>query len=235
MTALPFPHTRLDIEGDVDFEDQDITGSDTELSGDEGHEEEDREWEECMERRRLMFTMRNISLSDDDRQPAFEGYKSLSATLVDLLCSVGCGDSPAGSSSAVDTEAFMEHSPHLLSLQNLEVIEDSPHSLHQRDLVDEGMGIRRNVQHIAATPSLLSSTGSEAESIFASSPTTADGLGLAMSTVQQAVVVHIRETSLPPSPRSDVAPKAQEVGSDRVPMPRVSTLSGNAVGLFGTP
>ncbi|WWC60437.1 uncharacterized protein I303_103009 [Kwoniella dejecticola CBS 10117] len=61
---------------------------------DENEEEEKRQWEECMERRRQMFarmcpqSRSNGSPADEDRHPEFEGYKSISATLANLLRSI---------------------------------------------------------------------------------------------------------------------------------------------------
>ncbi|WVQ65044.1 uncharacterized protein L199_003214 [Kwoniella botswanensis] len=60
------------------------------------HDARDREdWEECMDRRRQMFAMMCPQLRqlngghhspvDHDRHPEFEGYKSISATLANLL------------------------------------------------------------------------------------------------------------------------------------------------------
>ncbi|WVW80279.1 hypothetical protein I302_102257 [Kwoniella bestiolae CBS 10118] len=61
------------------------------------HQEKEH-WEECMDRRRRMFAMMCPQLSggcspedvngDRDRHPEFEGYKSISATLANLLRSV---------------------------------------------------------------------------------------------------------------------------------------------------
>lgn len=48
---------------------------------------EDEEWSECLERRRQMFA-RMCPTGLDDTHPQFEGYRSLSATLRDLLASV---------------------------------------------------------------------------------------------------------------------------------------------------
>ncbi|WWD16384.1 hypothetical protein CI109_100810 [Kwoniella shandongensis] len=67
---------------------------DGEEDGDEDHQ--DKEWEECMERRRMMFArmcpIGGMSGEDGDRHPEFEGYRSISATLIQLLKSVGCDD-----------------------------------------------------------------------------------------------------------------------------------------------
>lgn len=75
--------------------------------------DEDREWEECMERRRMMFAMRCKEAKDEQPecgQPAFEGYRSLGATLAQLLDSIdrhpsiGCDVGP--SQSQPDHEAI---------------------------------------------------------------------------------------------------------------------------------
>ncbi|KAK8861693.1 hypothetical protein IAR55_002516 [Kwoniella newhampshirensis] len=74
-------------------EDEDHTGR---------HQGEDKEWEECMERRRMMFARmcprEGVSGEDGDRHPEFEGYRSISATLIELLKSVGCDDAEEGGS-----------------------------------------------------------------------------------------------------------------------------------------
>lgn len=65
------------------------------------HDEEDKEWEECMERRRMMFAQ---MCPERDPHPEFDGYRSISATLVDILRSVGCGEGE-GSSTPVPEHA----------------------------------------------------------------------------------------------------------------------------------
>ncbi|WWC68509.1 uncharacterized protein I206_102438 [Kwoniella pini CBS 10737] len=70
----------------------------TESCSENGEENEDeaeekRQWEICMERRRQMFARmcpqsRSNGSPDEDRHPEFEGYKSISATLANLLRSI---------------------------------------------------------------------------------------------------------------------------------------------------
>ena len=57
---------------------------------DDDEEEDDRQWEECMERRRMMFA--RMCGQDADRHPQFDGYRSLSSTLANILKSVGCDE-----------------------------------------------------------------------------------------------------------------------------------------------
>lgn len=57
---------------------------------DEDEDEDDGQWEECMERRRMMFA--RMCGQDADRHPQFDGYRSLSSTLANILKSVGCDD-----------------------------------------------------------------------------------------------------------------------------------------------
>lgn len=53
-------------------------------------DEDDGQWEECMERRRIMFA--RMCGQDADRHPQFDGYRSLSSTLANILKSVGCDE-----------------------------------------------------------------------------------------------------------------------------------------------
>ncbi|WVQ78904.1 hypothetical protein IAT38_000995 [Cryptococcus sp. DSM 104549] len=68
--------------------------------GREGACRDDEGWDECMERRRMMFArlaqQEGSGADDRDRHPEFEGYRSISATLAQLLKSVGCEDEPVG-------------------------------------------------------------------------------------------------------------------------------------------
>ncbi|ADV25142.1 Hypothetical Protein CGB_L0460C [Cryptococcus gattii WM276] len=75
---------------------------------DEGemHEGDDG-WDECMQRRRMMFT-RLCTRENGDRHPEFEGYRSLSATLAQLLKSVGCDDEDDLAQTDGDEEAAEE-------------------------------------------------------------------------------------------------------------------------------
>ncbi|ORX35259.1 hypothetical protein BD324DRAFT_652398 [Kockovaella imperatae] len=139
---------------DVSIEDCSSTDvSDTE----DREDEEDREWEACMERRRMMFAMRAQELKSEEHQPEFEGYRSLSATLAELLKSVGASDDVAMGPSGGP-------SVHVLSMQNLEDQEDgSVAEAPTNNLV--------LLSHpIMPTPSLLSSAGSEDDSVIVTSP-----------------------------------------------------------------
>lgn len=103
--------------------------------------DEDKEWEECMERRRMMFA--NMC-SERDRHPEFDGYRSVSAALVDLLRGAGCGEaqSPRPSTPMEEEEGTIVHT----------------HSVPMFSRLRES-----NLPEFS-TPSLVSSTGSEAES-----------------------------------------------------------------------
>ncbi|WRT65812.1 uncharacterized protein IL334_002761 [Kwoniella shivajii] len=93
----------IDGEGEEDSDDQDTSAdsyylhtpppSETNSDDDggdhqENEKEEKRQWEECMERRRLMFARMCPQQANDERHPEFEGYRSISATLANLLKSV---------------------------------------------------------------------------------------------------------------------------------------------------
>ena len=112
-----------------------------ELGGDcEENDEEDREWEECMKRRRMMFA--NMC-SDRDPQPEFDGYRSISATLVDLLRSAGCGEGE-GVHTPTSTPMGVEDASEIFANFRLAQVPGS------------------------RTPSLVSSASSEVESGIAS-------------------------------------------------------------------
>lgn len=55
---------------------------------------ETRQWEECMERRRMMFALRT-RMHDQEHQPEFEGYRSLSAKLALMLESIEARREPS--------------------------------------------------------------------------------------------------------------------------------------------
>ncbi|OCF44082.1 hypothetical protein I317_02035 [Kwoniella heveanensis CBS 569] len=124
----------------------------------EAHGQEDKEWEECMERRRMMFARMcpQLNAEGGERHPEFEGYRSISATLVQLLKSVGCEEGEEEGEEGEEGEG-----------QEEEV---------QRDC---GFGFTRmnfatTVDHDndhdlePDTPSLISSAGSEAECVIVS-------------------------------------------------------------------
>ncbi|ODN88762.1 hypothetical protein L198_06564 [Cryptococcus wingfieldii CBS 7118] len=70
----------------------------------EGEEEQDG-WDSCMQRRRMMFSrLCGRGGAEGERYPEFEGYKSLSATLVQLLQSVGCDDGDATEAARGENE-----------------------------------------------------------------------------------------------------------------------------------
>jgi hypothetical protein len=91
---------------------------------DSEREEEDGgdEWSECFARRRMMFaSMRGLE-SDG---PQFEGYRSLSSTLADLLRSVSCDDDGVstprvgGSATPADEDEDGEEAPSSPSVPDL--------------------------------------------------------------------------------------------------------------------
>lgn len=65
----------------------------------------DEHWDECIERRRMMFA--RMCPLDSDAHPQFEGYRSLSATLANLLQSVA-SDSDEEDNSATPRASFHE-------------------------------------------------------------------------------------------------------------------------------
>ncbi|WVF66009.1 hypothetical protein IAT40_000747 [Kwoniella sp. CBS 6097] len=131
--------------------------------------QEDNEWEECMERRRMMFARMCPQLNADggERHPEFEGYRSISATLVQLLKTVGRDQEDSDSSRSDGDEDIIDED------------EEDEDNQVQRDC---GFGftslkfgefssttINPNLNHDhdhdlePDTPSLISSAGSEAE------------------------------------------------------------------------
>lgn len=103
-----------DEAGDFGVEHREDDG-DEDASGDEdeGEDEEDTEWDECM-RRRMMFLQ--YARPDTDRQPQFDGYRSISSTIVDVLRSVGCDDTPPNETGH---EA-------MISAENLKLVDACP-------------------------------------------------------------------------------------------------------------
>ena len=100
-----------------------------------------------------MFAMR-AEQKEDDRQPEFEGYRSLSATLVELLRTVGCEDGP------------VTPSQHLLSEHNLGGQLEITGTAHPVTPIPLGV----DSEPIIPTPSLLSSASSEDDSVVICSP-----------------------------------------------------------------
>jgi hypothetical protein len=78
----------------IDEEEEDASSATSDVEDcDVVKTDEDREWEECMERRRMMFAMRCKETKDEQPecgQPAFEGYRSLGA--LSLSCSTPSTD-----------------------------------------------------------------------------------------------------------------------------------------------
>ena len=74
----------------------------SDAEAEDSNENEYKEWEECMERRRMMFAQ---MCPGRDRHPEFDGYRSISATLVDLLRGVGCGEGEGSSTPIADEVA----------------------------------------------------------------------------------------------------------------------------------
>jgi hypothetical protein len=77
-------------ENDSDMEDN-TEQAEEEDDDDDDDADEDRQWQECMDRRRMMFA-RMCGQEEGDRHPQFDGYRSLSSTLANLLKSVGCDE-----------------------------------------------------------------------------------------------------------------------------------------------
>ncbi|WVR03705.1 hypothetical protein IAU60_000700 [Kwoniella sp. DSM 27419] len=145
---------------------------------------EDAEWEECMERRRMMFARMCPILGAggngnelNDRHPEFEGYRSISATLAQLLKSVGCQE---------DEEIPDVCTPDLAPVHEEEEMEEDEEDFVRKDC---GFGftslkfgefdsvptqaaqeeeVESSFGTGADTPSLISSSGSEPECIIAS-------------------------------------------------------------------
>jgi len=119
-------------------------------------EDDEREWEECMDRRRMMFAMRQSGVFEPGSSgigcPEFEGYRSISKSLVDMLRSVGCGDV---------TPPIQEE-------------DEGEEELTEGGVRSEGLFERlRNVDRDESglnTPSLISSAGSEVECCTFGSP-----------------------------------------------------------------
>jgi hypothetical protein len=79
-------------DSDAGHEDEEEEDDDDDATASGSDVDEDREWEECMARRRMMFASmsgsRRHSASESDgdaRCLGFDGYTSLSATLAELL------------------------------------------------------------------------------------------------------------------------------------------------------
>lgn len=136
---------------------------DSDLSG---IEDDGDEWSACFARRRMMFA-RMSSLDRESAQPQFEGYRSLSATLVELLKSVGCDEDDDSTvlSSTPCSSADEGGMSKLSSVSSNESIATVVFSRLRPDEDDE-----RETEPEIDTPSLISSADSEAECSIASPP-----------------------------------------------------------------
>jgi hypothetical protein len=119
--------------------------------------EDDDEWDECFERRRMMFA--RMCPLDSDAHPQFEGYRSLSATLVNLLQSVqSASDSDDEDASATPRASFHEGEDDTASEADDEFeARDLPFPLFSR--LRESSTDSEEV----GTPSLISSADSDTE------------------------------------------------------------------------
>lgn len=126
-------------------------------------------WDECMQRRRMMFA-RLCTRENGDRHPEFEGYRSLSATLAELLKSVECDDED-GSTQEDEEEQAVEEDDN----------DDEERQSRSRNLNIFGLSTlaRRSITP-TGTPSLVSTEESDAEYTIASPSmgTPADALSL---------------------------------------------------------
>lgn len=141
---------------------------DSDLSG---VEDDGDEWSACFARRRMMFA-RMSSLDRESAQPQFEGYRSLSATLVELLKSVGCDeddDTATTLSSTPGSSADEGGMSKLSSVSSNESMATVVFSRlrEERERPDDD---ERETEPEIDTPSLVSSADSEAECSIASPP-----------------------------------------------------------------
>jgi hypothetical protein len=105
-SIVEVPYEALDSDDEESEYPEDVDEDEDE---DDEEEEDDGQWEECMERRRMMFA--RMCGQDADRHPQFDGYRSLSSTLANILKSVGCEDeetAPAvtGIEAVISTETL---------------------------------------------------------------------------------------------------------------------------------
>lgn len=116
--------------------------------------EDEGEWDECFERRRIMFA--RMCPLESDAHPQFEGYRSLSATLVNLLQSVQTSDSD-DEESATPRASFHERDDDTASEGDDEYeARDLPFPLFAR--------LRESsAESEVGTPSLISSADSDTE------------------------------------------------------------------------
>lgn len=136
---------------------------DSDLSG---VEDDGDEWSVCFARRRMMFA-RMSSLDRESAQPQFEGYRSLSATLVELLKSVGCDEddeaSPAPTPRSAADDGGLSKLPAVSSNESIAA------TVVFSRLRDEDAE-ERDTEPEIDTPSLVSSADSEVDCSLASPP-----------------------------------------------------------------
>jgi hypothetical protein len=106
-SIVEVPCESLDSDDEL-YPEDDLDRIEEEDDDDEGDADEDRQWEECMERRRMMFA-RMCGQEESDRHPQFDGYRSLSSTLANLLKSVGCDEPTESVHGPVETSVSAEN------------------------------------------------------------------------------------------------------------------------------
>lgn len=109
LTAIhELPGEDLDSDDELFAHQEDVdceADADDYEEEDEEEDETEEEWDECM-KRRMMF-LQFCRQDADDRQPQFDGYRSISSTIVDVLRSVGCDQEPqvaSGNEAMVSAE-----------------------------------------------------------------------------------------------------------------------------------
>jgi hypothetical protein len=145
--------------------------TDHRVDDEDSSEDDQREWEECMDRRRMMFAMRSCGDGEvargnggEGRCPEFEGYRSISASLAEMLRSVGIG----GPGCA--TPPIMEEDEEEEAAERVDERASIPNG---REGVFEALRRTDTRKDGIDTPSLLSSAGSDVESCTLRSPNTA--------------------------------------------------------------
>jgi hypothetical protein len=144
----------------------------------EDSDSEDRgdEWSECFARRRMMFSR----LCPTRDGPEFEGYRSLSSTLVDLLRSVDCDDDEqiasreASDEDDADHEGEHDHEHDDPTSPDSELPPSSPLPVSPYSPVgsmgDFFLRLRDCHESDTGTPSLISSADSDGECPHLASP-----------------------------------------------------------------
>lgn len=122
--------------------------------------DDDDQWDECFERRRMMFA--RMCPLDSDAHPQFEGYRSLSATLVNLLKSVASDSDDDDDLSTTPRASFHEReidsADDIIAAGDVSPTNDLPFPFFSR--LREGSTDSEEV----GTPSLVSSADSDTES-----------------------------------------------------------------------